>query len=195
MFENTIAAALSFLATLFVFFIGMAVLMVLCMLIVDILHHYGLRKRIRIIASGKLVTPAEVAWALCVGTDFIVSARGFMFSLGCIQALKCNRNTCPTGITTHNPRLQKGLDPDEKYVKVANYCNDLVHEVEVIAHSCGVAEPRQLRRKHVRIVQNNGRSMPLDELYPLPATIPEHQTGSARSQTKNQTDNTVPAQV
>lgn len=164
-------------------------------MIIDILHHYGLRKRIRIIASGKLVTPAEVAWALCVGTDFIVSARGFMFSLGCIQALKCNRNTCPTGITTHNPRLQKGLDPDEKYVKVANYCNDLVHEVEVIAHSCGVAEPRQLRRKHVRIVQNNGRSMPLDELYPLPATIPEHQTGSARSQTKNQTDNTVPAQV
>ena len=134
----------------------------------DILHQYGLRDRIRIIASGKLVTPAEVAWALCAGADFINSARGFMFSLGCIQALKCNKNTCPTGITTHNKRLQKGLNPEDKAAKVANYCLNMVHEVEVIAHSCGVREPRKLKRYHVRIVQDNGKSVPMDELYPRP---------------------------
>ena len=91
-----------------------------------------------------------------------------MFSLGCIQALKCNRNICPTGITTHNPRLQRGLDPADKAVRVANYCRNMVHEVEVIAHSCGVAEPRLLRRYHVRIVQANGASVPLDILHPWP---------------------------
>ncbi|MGI9322307.1 MAG: glutamate synthase-related protein, partial [Pseudomonadales bacterium] len=108
----------------------------------------------------------EVGWALCVGADFVNSARGFMFSLGCIQALKCNKNTCPTGITTHNPRLQKGLDPENKATKVASYCANLVHEVEILAHSCGVPEPRRLRRFHARIVQEDGRSVPLDELYP-----------------------------
>ena len=132
----------------------------------DILTKHGLKKRIRLIVSGKMITPSEVAWAICAGADFINSARGFMFSLGCIQALKCNKNTCPTGITTHNHRLQRGLNPKDKAVKVANYCKNIVHEVEIIAHSCGVHEPRRLKRKHVRIVQDNGRSIPMDVLFP-----------------------------
>ena len=143
-------------------------------MVADILTQYGLRDRIKIIASGKLVTPSEIAWALCAGADFINSARGFMFSLGCIQALKCNQNTCPTGITTHNKRLQKGLNPKDKAVKVANYCLNIIHEVEVIAHSCGVPEPRRLKRYHLRIVQDNGKSVPMDELYPEPDTLPEY---------------------
>ncbi len=135
-------------------------------LIADILYRENLKDRIRIVASGKLITPSNVAWALCAGADVVTTARGFMFSLGCIQALKCNKNTCPTGVTTHNKRLQAGLDPEEKAVRVANYCKNLVHEVETIAHSCGVSEPRRLRRFHVRIVQDDGRSVPLNELYP-----------------------------
>ncbi len=135
-------------------------------MVADILSRYGLKERIRLICAGKLVTPSSVAWALCTGADFVASARGFMFSLGCIQALKCNKNTCPTGITTHNRRLQRGLDPTEKAVRVASYCKGLIHEVEVIAHSCGVPEPRRLRRYHVRIVQEDGRSVALDTLYP-----------------------------
>lgn len=140
----------------------------------DILHKYNLRDRVKIIASGKKITPSDVAWALCTGADFINSARGFMFSLGCIQSLKCNKNTCPTGITTHNERLQKGLNPEDKKVKVANYCMNLRHEVEVIAHSCGVSEPRRLRRKHVRIVQNNGRSIAMSDLYPRPEPLQQY---------------------
>ena len=140
-------------------------------MVADILYKYGLKDRIRLIASGKLVTPVDVAWALCVGANFVNSARGFMFSLGCIQALKCNKNTCPTGITTHNKRLQSGLNPADKAVKVANYCMNLVHEVEIIAHSCGVQEPRKLKRYHVRIMQENNKSVPLDEIYPIPETI------------------------
>ena len=117
-------------------------------------------------ASGKLVNPGDVAWALCAGADFVTSARGFMFSLGCIQALKCNKNTCPTGITTHDPRFQKGLVVQDKYEKVAHYAKSLIKEVETIAHSVGVAEPRQMRRRHVRIVQNDGTSVPLNRILP-----------------------------
>ncbi len=90
-------------------------------LVVDRLKAHNLRDRIKVIASGKLITPAEVAWAFAVGADFVVSARGFMFALGCIQALQCNKNTCPTGITTHNKKLQSGLDPVIKAERVRNY--------------------------------------------------------------------------
>ena len=143
-------------------------------MVVDIVTRYGLKDRIRIVASGKLITPAEVAWAYCAGADFVNSARGFMLSLGCIQAMKCNKNTCPTGITTHDPRLQRGLDPEEKAVRVANFVAKIRYGVGLIAHSCGVRHPRELQRYHVRIVQPNGRSSALDELYPLPDILPEY---------------------
>jgi glutamate synthase domain-containing protein 2 len=135
---------------------------------VDMLHEYGLRQRIRVIASAKLVNPGDVAWALASGADFVTSARGFMFALGCIQALKCNRNTCPTGITTHDPRLQQGLVVKDKYVRVANYATGVVRDVEMIAHSVGVGDPRKLTRAHVRLVQPNGRSIRMNALFPEP---------------------------
>jgi len=147
-------------------------------MVVDLLHKHGLKERIRLIASGKLTTPANVAWALCMGADFVTSARGFMFALGCIQALRCNQNTCPTGITTHDPALQRGLVPADKSARVMRYQQNMEKEVSVIAHSCGVPEVRQLRREHCRIVQSNGRSVPLDELYPMPAVgAPSGATG------------------
>ncbi|WJW76045.1 FMN-binding glutamate synthase family protein [Thiohalobacter sp. IOR34] len=148
-------------------------------LLVDTLIEHGLRQRIRVIASGKLITPARVAWALCMGADFAVSARGFMFSLGCIQAMQCNRDTCPTGITTHNPRLQRGLDPELKAQRVSNYVRNMVHEVGVIAHSCGVASPRGLRRHHARMVIDAGRSELLSTLYPEPTPLHHRQSRSA----------------
>ncbi len=134
-------------------------------LVANLLRGAQLENRIRLIASGKLINPGDVAWALAAGADFVTSARGFMFSLGCIQALKCNKNTCPTGITTHDERFQKGLVPQAKYEKVAAYAKGMIKEVETIAHSVGVSEPRQIRRKHVRIVGGNGRSTPMDEIF------------------------------
>ena len=131
----------------------------------DLLREEGLRERIIIIATGKLVTPVEVAWAFCAGADFVCSGRGFMFALGCIQALKCNKNTCPTGITTHKKSLQRGLNPESKSVRVMKYCKNMRKEVEMIAHSCGVDHPRQLTRRHVMIVQPSGRSKPFDQVW------------------------------
>ncbi|MEO0865978.1 MAG: FMN-binding glutamate synthase family protein, partial [Pseudomonadota bacterium] len=142
--------------------------------VVDLRDQAGLKDRIRIVASGKLVNPSDVAWAIAAGADFITSARGFMFALGCIQALKCNRNTCPTGITTHDKRFQKGLVVEDKHKRVTRYATELIHNVETIAHSVGVPEPRQMRRRHVRIVQDDGRSRPLNEIAPSynPVTTP-----------------------
>ena len=136
--------------------------------VVDSLIESGLRQRIRVVASGKLVTSARAAWALCVGADFINTARGFMFSLGCIQALRCQTNTCPTGITTHSHRLQRALVVEEKYLRVANYANNMNREIDMIAHSCGVRHARELRREHVRLVQANCQSIALNMIYPYP---------------------------
>ncbi len=133
--------------------------------LIDTLTRYGLRERIKVVAAGKLVTPMAVAWALCVGADFVVSARGFMFALGCVQSLRCNKNTCPTGVTTHDPDLQAGLDPADKGVRVAQYIANMVNEVGVIAHSCGVNEPGQLNRNHARVVLDSGHSMLLKDYY------------------------------
>ena len=134
-------------------------------MLVDVLNRHGLRERIKVVASGKLINPAEVAWALCVGADFITSARGFMFSLGCIQALQCNKNTCPTGIATHDKQLQRGLNVKDKAERVRRYAERIAYEVCIIAHSCGVDEPRKLRRYHARIMGPEGISVPLDEYY------------------------------
>jgi len=88
-----------------------------------------------------------------------------MFALGCIQALQCNKNTCPTGITTHNKKLQKGLNVEDKSERVMHYAQNMHKEVNVIAHSCGVEDPRELTTKHARMVVGRGVSITLDELY------------------------------
>ena len=137
--------------------------------VVDSLLQAGLKSRIRVVASGKLVTSARASWALCVGADFINTARGFMFALGCIQAMRCHQNTCPTGVTTHNRRLQRGLVVEEKYIRVASYCKNMNKEIDMIAHSCGLRHARELQRKHVRIVQTANESIALSMLHPYPA--------------------------
>ena len=136
--------------------------------VVDRLIAWNLRDRIKVIASGKLINPRGAAWALAVGADFVNSARGFMFALGCIQAMQCNKNTCPTGVTTHDPRLQRGLVPQDKAERVAHFARNMEKEIAMIAHSCGVPQPRALRRRHARMMVEHGRSIGLEELYPAP---------------------------
>lgn len=143
---------------------------------IDILVSYNLRSRIKVIASGKCITPAEVTWALCSGADFINSARGFMLALGCIQSMKCHENTCPTGITSNDPRYQRGLVIPDKAERVFNYANNMMHEVAILAHSCGVEDPRDLQRKHARIVTAGGFSVSLAEIFPEQAPLPKYQT-------------------
>ena len=134
-------------------------------ILVDTLENFGLRDAIRIVVSGKNITPSFVARTLAYGSDVVVSARGFMFALGCIQALQCNKNTCPTGVTTHNKKLQRGLDPMNKGQRVANYQKNMIKEVEMIAHACGVKHAKALNRGHLRVVLPSGHSTDLQAHY------------------------------
>jgi len=137
----------------------------------NLLIKSGLKQHITLIASGKLVTPDRICWALAMGADYTVSARGFMFALGCIQSLQCHKDTCPTGITTHNKRLQNGLVVKRKKHRVANYARHINEEIEIIAHSCGLKSATEFNRYNVRIVQTAGVSKLLSELYPYPKSI------------------------
>lgn len=150
-------------------------------IVAEILRERGLKKRMRLIASGKLLIPSGAAWALAAGADFVQCGRGFMFSLGCIQAMKCHENTCPTGVTTHNRRLQRGLVPRDKSEKVAQYANTIRAHVEMIAHSCGVAEPRLLKPKHVRLVQANARSISMANMKFRADDAPDDNTFPSQS--------------
>ena len=113
------------------------------------LDDYGLRDKILVCASGKLVTPALIAWALAEGAVSVNSARGPMFALGCIQSLQCDRNTCPTGITTHQKSRVRGLNPEIKSVRVANYLTNTKKQVGYIAHATGAPCARSMDKTRV----------------------------------------------
>lgn len=122
-------------------------------LVAEARDRHGLKERVRIVASGKLITPDKVAWALCMGADFVSAARGFMFSLGCIQAMKCGTGRCPTGVTSAQERLISGLDPADKAVRVARYARQIREEVEIIAHACGLTDPTGFMPRHVTDIE------------------------------------------
>ena len=109
----------------------------------------GLRDKIKLIVSGKITTGFNIANKIAIGADLCNSARGMLFSLGCIQALRCNSNTCPTGIATQNKNLTVGLDVTDKSVRVSRYHHETVKSfLEVIAAS-GVSLPSELRPWHI----------------------------------------------
>ena len=103
-----------------------------------------------------------------MGADLVHIARGFMFSLGCIQALRCHTNSCPTGVATQNQWLQSGLDPADKGVRVANYALALERDLQMITHACGLTHPSQLHRRHVVMNISPGVRKSLVDLYPYP---------------------------
>lgn len=110
----------------------------------------GFRDEIRIIASGQVMTGFALLSKMALGADMCNTARGMMFALGCIQALRCNNNTCPTGVATQDPSLYKGLDVGDKSVRVAHFHRATVHSfLEVLAAS-GLSHPRDIRPWHIQ---------------------------------------------
>lgn len=115
----------------------------------EILEKYDLKGRIPLIASGKLVSAGDAAWAMAAGADYVVSARGFMFSIGCIMAMKCHTDKCPSGVATNDPDRQKAFIPNDKKEKVQNYVTRIREQAATIAHSCGVPHVRALNASHI----------------------------------------------
>lgn len=116
------------------------------------LKDHGVRNKIKLVASGKLITSYDVGLAMANGADWVESARGFAFALGCIMSLSCNTGKCPTGIATQNPRLQKALDVESKARRIRRYADEMEHEVYTLAASCGEVHPYDLGRHHLREV-------------------------------------------
>jgi len=114
------------------------------------LREKGVRDEIKIIYSGKIATGFAILRALCFGADLCNSARGFMFSLGCIQSLRCHTNSCPTGIATQNRALQKGVVPLEKSKRVANYHKNTVKSFLELVSTLGVDSLDELNQRHIR---------------------------------------------
>jgi glutamate synthase domain-containing protein 2 len=106
--------------------------------------------------------------AIAAGADWCASARGFMLSVGCIQALHCNTNFCPAGVATHNKWLQRGLVPDIKAPQVTNYHAAVLHDFADVLASCGYDTATELSRKDLMKVVSWHDIRPLSELMPYP---------------------------
>jgi glutamate synthase domain-containing protein 2 len=109
----------------------------------------GLRKQIRVIASGRVISGFDLAHKIAIGADLCNSARAMMFALGCIQAQKCNTNECPTGVATQDPALVRGLVVDDKAARVRNYQHNTVHALVELLAASGMASPAELRPWHI----------------------------------------------
>ena len=115
----------------------------------NILVATGLRDKIKLGASGKIITAFDMAKAFSIGADFLNSGRGFLFSLGCIQALNCSSGNCPTGIATQDPIRQKALDVDVKAQRVYNYHRSTLHALKELLQAVGVTHPKDIKAEHI----------------------------------------------
>lgn len=115
----------------------------------DVLTGFGLKKHIKIIASGKVVSGFDIIKNIALGADLCNSARGMMFAIGCIQALECNTNTCPTGVATQDSSLMKGLVVEDKKTRVFNYHRLTVASAIELLGAAGLRHPYQLTRAYI----------------------------------------------
>ncbi len=115
----------------------------------QMLKDESVRDKLKLLAAGKLINPGKQFMALSLGAQACYTARGFMFSLGCIQALQCNNNTCPVGITTHNRHLQQGLDIEVKSERVKNYIQQIEHDYYELLSALGKESFDKLSHKNV----------------------------------------------
>lgn len=147
-------------------FVGMPLLDSLAF-VNDALCGYGIRKEIKIIASGKIFTGFHMVRAMALGADTCNSARAMMMALGCIQALRCNKNNCPTGVATQDPALMKGLVVEDKNKRVYNYHKNTVDSFVELISAAGINHPSKLNRSHIyrRVSDNNVKTFA--EIFPI----------------------------
>ena len=132
----------------------------------DCLNGFGIKNQIKIIATGKVISGFDIIRNLSIGADLCNSARGMMFALGCIQALECHSNTCPTGVATQNPKLTKGLVPEEKSIRVARYQNETVKSAVDLMASAGIDHPDNVTRDCVTTRIDNNKVATFAEIFP-----------------------------
>lgn len=134
----------------------------------DTLVGYDLKKDITLIASGKIFSGFHMVRAFALGADMVNSARGMMMSLGCIQALECNNNTCPVGVATQNKSLMKGLNVDEKSKRVHSFHHRTINSFLELVAAAGLSHPKEISREHINRRVSMNKIESYAELYPYP---------------------------
>lgn len=136
------------------------------MFVNDALVGYGIKNQIKVICSGKIISGFEIIRALALGADLCNSARGMMFAIGCIQALRCNNNSCPAGVATQNPDLTAGLVVEDKKTRVANYHKATVKSAVELMAAAGISHPDLVTRRHINRRLDIARVATYEEIYP-----------------------------
>ncbi|MDE2047555.1 MAG: FMN-binding glutamate synthase family protein, partial [Betaproteobacteria bacterium] len=127
----------------------------------------NLRERIKLGASGKVITAFDIARTLALGADWCNSARGFMFALGCIQAQSCHTGTCPTGVTTQDPLRQRALVVPDKAERVANFHRNTLKALLELTQACGLQHPGDITPHHIVRRVNAHEIKLLSTLFPF----------------------------
>jgi glutamate synthase domain-containing protein 2 len=136
----------------------------------DTLVGFNIKKEITLIAAGKVASGFHIIRNIALGADACYSARAMMMAIGCIQALECNKNTCPTGVATQDPALMKGLDIADKKVRVFNYHKETLASFNELLAAAGMKNPDELNRSHIHRRLSMNESMRYSDIYPY---IPE----------------------
>ena len=125
----------------------------------------GIRHRIKIGASGKIITAFDMARTMALGADWCNSARGFMFAIGCIQAQSCHTGRCPTGVTTQDPIRQWALEPEDKAHRVFHFHHSTVQALAELIAAAGLDHPSELRPHHILRRIGADRVESLEKIY------------------------------
>lgn len=133
----------------------------------DTLKKFNLREHIKVIAAGKAVTGFDVIRMMALGADVVNMARAMMMSLGCIQALRCHTNSCPTGIATNKPELVEGLDINLKKQRVARYHRETIESVAEILGAMGLNSTKDVQRKHIQRRVSHFETKSYADIYPV----------------------------
>ena len=126
----------------------------------------GIRDKMKLIASGKVVDAFDMTMKFALGADICNSARGMMFAIGCIQALRCNSNACPAGIATQDPRLYSRLDVEDKGHRVARYHEKTIKELKHLIAAAGVSKLSELNKAHIKRRVGPSEIVSYDEIFP-----------------------------
>ena len=126
---------------------------------------FNLKNKVRLMSSGKVTTGFDILKLLSIGADLVYSARGMMLSLGCIQALRCNSNSCPSGIATQDPKLTKGVVVSDKKQRVAHFHHETIKTFKEIIEAMGLESPQELKPWHLMKRVGDGISKNYAELF------------------------------
>jgi len=136
------------------------------MLVHDTLVGIGLRDRIKIGAAGKITTAFDIARTMALGADWCNSARGFMFAVGCIQAMNCHTGRCPTGVTTQDPVRQRALVVPDKADRVFHFHDNTLKALAEFVAATGLTHPSQFSREHIVRRVSRSEIRLLSAIYP-----------------------------